>query len=159
MYSRDDRDRNCDQSWKCKKCIIPCKSECHGRAYCEQCRYGYKNIVERLKERYTKEELEILNDMCVYVEFALEDIEKKELKDKNKKIIMDKNKKIINVNGIAQRCDKCGSDDLEILTIKSEEISVLNNSFVFWCNECENETLEDKIKLRDINGVNFWIDN
>lgn len=72
MYSRDDRDRHCD-TWGCSKCIIPCKIECHGRAYCEQCKYGYMNIVSKLKLRYTREELELLNDKCVYVKFALEE--------------------------------------------------------------------------------------
>lgn len=74
MYSKDDWDRHCD-TWGCcsKKCIIPCKFECHGKAYCEQCRYGYMNIVSKLKLRYTKEELELLNDNCVYVKFALEE--------------------------------------------------------------------------------------
>lgn len=91
MYSRDDRDRNCGKSWSCHNCIIPCRSECSGRAYCEQCKYGYMNIVSKLKLRYTKEELELLNDKCVYVEFALEDNKSYSSKKNN---LLDKNIKV-----------------------------------------------------------------
>lgn len=66
---------------------------------------------------------------------------------------------LININGVVQRCNKCNSDDLDVLTIKTSGISNENNSFVIWCNRCETETLEDKINLTDVKGINFWIDN
>lgn len=65
----------------------------------------------------------------------------------------------ININAVVQHCTKCGSEDLEILTIKSEEVSIKHNSFVILCNKCGSEILEDKIKLNEIRGVNFWIEN
>lgn len=66
---------------------------------------------------------------------------------------------LININGKVQRCTKCGSDNLDVLTIKTSGISNKDNSFVIWCNRCERETLEDKIKINDVKGINFWIDN
>lgn len=66
---------------------------------------------------------------------------------------------LININGMVQRCNKCGSDNLDVLTVKTVGISNEDNSFVIWCNNCGNETLEDKVKLNDVKGINFWIDN
>lgn len=63
-----DVDRKC-KYYLCNKCIIPCSS-CYDR-YCEQCIYGYKNIVNKLLTKYSKEELESLKDSCIYADLAI----------------------------------------------------------------------------------------
>jgi hypothetical protein len=64
--SRDDRDKKCKG---CKeKCILPCDA-CYS-GICEQCGYGYKNIVSILKVRYRTNELEELSKRCPYALLA-----------------------------------------------------------------------------------------
>lgn len=60
---------------------------------------------------------------------------------------------MININGVSQHCHRCGSEDLEIINITAD-----GDSFLVWCNICEEETLEDHIKIDKVKGINFWID-
>lgn len=71
--TKSDRDRKCGKIYSCSSCIIPCSS-CFMRK-CEQCRFGYKNIAEKLIEAYSKDRLEEYKDRCVYATFALEILE------------------------------------------------------------------------------------
>lgn len=72
---RNDYDRSC-KYYLCKKCYHPCHVSCTSRSYCEQCSFGYKNIVDKFKTKYSKEELEIIKETCKYAEWALEDLQK-----------------------------------------------------------------------------------
>lgn len=67
--SPNDTERHCRQYYNCNKCIIPCES-CHDH-YCEQCRYGYKSIVEQLKIKYSDEEIKSFENKCPYARLVL----------------------------------------------------------------------------------------
>lgn len=54
------------------------------------------------------------------------------------------------INGVKQKCHRCGSDDLKIINTRE-------NSFLIWCDCCEEETLEDAIKIDDVKEMNIWI--
>lgn len=60
---------------------------------------------------------------------------------------------VININGENQHCHRCGSEDLEVINITTD-----GDSYLVWCNSCEEETLEDHIKLDKVKGINFCID-
>lgn len=62
-----DVDRNC-VTWKCDSCILPCSSCFSGR--CEQCRFGYKTIVNRLIEAYAPEDLVKYSEKCPYAKMS-----------------------------------------------------------------------------------------
>ena len=64
---KTDVDRNCD-TWKCNSCILPCSSCFSGR--CEQCRFGYKTIVDRLIEAYAPEDLVKYSEKCPYAKMS-----------------------------------------------------------------------------------------
>ena len=54
------------------------------------------------------------------------------------------------INGVKQKCHRCGSDDLKI-------INVYEGSYLVWCDCCEEETLEDVIQIYDVKEINIWI--
>lgn len=64
---KNDKNRKCNV-YNCNSCIIPCIS-CYGKI-CVQCNYGYKNIVDKLKIKYTKDELAELSYKCPYAILA-----------------------------------------------------------------------------------------
>lgn len=64
--SSNDRDKRCNRS--CSDCILPCRSCSNGK--CEQCAYGYKTVVERLRTKYTNDELHSLQLRCPYALLA-----------------------------------------------------------------------------------------
>lgn len=64
--SRLDKDKKCKGCFN--ECIIPCAQCSFG--ICEQCKYGYKNIVERLRVKYSVDELENLSRRCPYAVLA-----------------------------------------------------------------------------------------
>ena len=70
MIDLNDRDRKC-KDYKCleKKCPYPC-ARCHDR-YCEQCRYGYKSVIGRIKEYV--DDLEEYS-YCEYVQLILKEM-------------------------------------------------------------------------------------
>lgn len=72
---KNDYDKNC-KYYLCKKCYHPCYP-CGG-GMCEQCRYGYMNIVSKFKVKYSKEELDIIKEQCQYAEWALDLIKQTE---------------------------------------------------------------------------------
>lgn len=56
----------------------------------------------------------------------------------------------IKLNGSTLNCHRCGSLDLEIININDE------NNYIIWCNECEEETHEDLIKVDKIKFLDIW---
>lgn len=64
--SSSDRDACCGRN--CSDCILPCKDCTNGR--CEQCGYGYKPVVERVRLKYSKDELHSLQLRCPYALLA-----------------------------------------------------------------------------------------
>lgn len=69
--SSNDRDKRCNY-YLCDVCIIPC-AKCYN-SHCEQCRFGYKNIVEKLIEKYSEEELAIHKNTCIYADMAFDEL-------------------------------------------------------------------------------------
>lgn len=68
---RNDVDKKC-KYYLCDKCYHPCEKCYIGNRNCEQCRYGYMNIVSKYKVKYSREELEKIKEQCKYAEWALE---------------------------------------------------------------------------------------
>ena len=56
----------------------------------------------------------------------------------------------IKINGSTLDCHRCGSEDLEIININDE------NNYVLWCNNCDEETHEDLIKVDKIKFLDIW---
>ena len=65
--SKDDTDKRCGRS--CPDCILPCIVRTHGK--CEQCGYGYKPIVDKVRSKYTDNELNLLKLRCPYALLAI----------------------------------------------------------------------------------------
>lgn len=100
----------------CSDCIVPC-STCH-MGKCEQCRYGYKSVVEKLLEKFTAEQLIPYKDKCPYAKLAVCGEEKEEKEIDNM---------IINesyMDSPETQCDRCNNSD--ICKYKDQVIEVNN---------------------------------
>lgn len=69
--NRNDVDKKCEY-YLCDRCYHPCE-KCYTK-HCEQCEFGYKNIVSRFKRKYSKEQLEEISKTCQYAKWALEEL-------------------------------------------------------------------------------------
>ena len=104
----------------CSDCIVPC-STCH-MGKCEQCRYGYKSVVEKLLEKFTAIQLIPYKDKCPYAKLAVdgEDKEEKENDGMMTNNIYDE----IYMNSPKSQCDRCDNND--ICKYKDQVIEVNN---------------------------------
>lgn len=57
----------------------------------------------------------------------------------------------IRLNGNTLSCHRCGSCDLEIISVNDE------NKYNIWCNECNEQTCEDVIAVDKIKFVDIWL--
>lgn len=55
---------------------------------------------------------------------------------------------MITLNGEVLKCHRCGSEWLSIISISEEEFSI-------WCNDCEDCTLEDWIPTDKVVNVSI----
>lgn len=60
---------------------------------------------------------------------------------------------MIKINDEPKHCHRCGSENLEIINIAPD-----GDSYTVWCNNCNEETLEDQIKLNKIKEINIHLD-
>ena len=119
----NDVDRRCGKY--CSDCIVPCSTCYMGK--CEQCRYGYKSVVEKLLEKFTAEQLILYKDKCPYAKLAVcgEDKEEKEIDNMMiNESYMDSPK---------SQCDRCNNND--ICKYKDQVIEVNNKILEVVFNE------------------------
>lgn len=57
---------------------------------------------------------------------------------------------MIILDGLTETCHRCGSNNLSIINIDIE-----CNTLVVWCNNCDEQTLEDKLNLDKIKEFQF----
>ena len=124
----NDVDKRCGKY--CRDCIVPC-STCH-MGKCEQCRYGYMSVVEKLLEKFTVTQLTSYKNMCPYAKLAVDGEEKED------------DNMIINegyMDSTEAQCDICNNND--ICKYKDQVIEVNNkiSEVVF------NEELPIKINV------------
>lgn len=107
----NDVDKRCGKY--CSDCIMPCSS-CH-MGKCEQCRYGYKSVVEKLLEKFTVTQLMPYKDKCPYAKLAVCGEEKE---DDN--VIINESY----MDSPETQCDRCNNSD--ICKYKDQVIEVNN---------------------------------
>ena len=57
---------------------------------------------------------------------------------------------MIKIKDEIQKCHRCGSKNLYVINIDKEE-----KTFVVWCNNCDEQTLENTLKLDKIESYNL----
>lgn len=61
---------------------------------------------------------------------------------------------MIIVNGKIQGCHRCGSTDVSLINIHDFNE---DDEFVFWCNNCEEQTLEGVVIASKVKNINIEI--
>lgn len=110
----NDVDKRCGKY--CRDCIVPCSTCYMGK--CEQCRYGYMSVVEKLLEKFTVTQLTSYKNMCPYAKLAV-DGEEKEEKENDNMIINESY-----MDSPETQCDRCNNND--ICKYKDQVIEVNN---------------------------------